>query len=819
MARINRELEKHGVEDYFELSLVEKAKALEAIPESEYGIYADQIIAFIDYVNSMEKVIEIGGLHVIGSERHEARRIDNQLRGRAARQGDPGSSRFYLSMEDDLMRLFGGQQMEVMMQRLGMDEQMPLEVGVVGRIIEGAQTRVEGANFDSRKHILEYDDVLNSQRNTIYKQRDRIFLKEDLSEDILELLEAEINARIPETIEPEYLPTLLYWLSVIQPSFSVGEGTFPSFTNKLLLDEILSKRPGTQEKLVNAVLELADKAAGAYQDRIVEEVTRDIERFVERIDLVHEDRIEGMNTFFEQLYYADETQRISDQDILNAVKDLTRLEIKAEVITSGLQSKVEQAPSQPQGKSKSKYSKKKGRRGKSASLRNSTLILDNLDEAQELLEEEIYRAVNMQALERLIGAVNRRLPEELDLDVASLNGENWDTITESITTKVAEVYYKRRERFNRDNQSGGMLERLENLFRYDLFVDHTTAALKRFFNGPAPMEITSGRQLLEKEGWKSIGNQINIYIDRRKIGSAPDMNLLEENQQLLEEALAELDPATWNVSSQDWSQVKDAILRYLENNYQNWIIAQLINAFRMMYQERKTVFTKGSKGTQYTNWFSFRHYAAGSLENLTAQELRQMFLEHLQEAHLKRMEVFGLKVWRRLSPDWQVSDLLQSVQDGFAASLPEGRFSEYADAAIRDIQGQDVDIFIQQLGQFELSEYYREIFLRVISSLWIEYLTEMEALRVKIGLEAYAQRDPLVAYKTQASEMFQNLFNQMQRDVVNQMFRNRGRLKGQNEERLALIEKIRETRRETLVEEHSVDQEDEAPEVSAEPTT
>ena len=113
-------------------------------------------------MDDMERVRELGGLHVIGSERHEARRIDNQLRGRAARQGDPGSSRFYLSLEDELMRLFGGEQVEGLMKRLNIDESLPIESGMVGRLVEQSQERVEGANFDVRKHLLEYDDVLNT---------------------------------------------------------------------------------------------------------------------------------------------------------------------------------------------------------------------------------------------------------------------------------------------------------------------------------------------------------------------------------------------------------------------------------------------------------------------------------------------------------------------------------------------------------------------------------------------------------------------------------------------------------------------------------
>ncbi len=119
-------------------------------------------------------VAELGGLYVVGTERHESRRIDNQLRGRSGRQGDPGESRFYLSFEDDLMRVFGGERMQTWMQRLGVDDETPLESKMVSRQIESAQSRVEGYNFDSRRYVVEYDDVVNRQREVIYEERDRI---------------------------------------------------------------------------------------------------------------------------------------------------------------------------------------------------------------------------------------------------------------------------------------------------------------------------------------------------------------------------------------------------------------------------------------------------------------------------------------------------------------------------------------------------------------------------------------------------------------------------------------------------------------------
>jgi preprotein translocase subunit SecA len=121
-----------------------------------------------------EQVVDLGGLHILGTERHEARRIDNQLRGRAGRQGDPGSSRFYLSLEDDLMRIFGSERISGLMQRLGMEEGVPIEHGMVTRAIERAQKQVEAQNFSVRKHLLEYDDVMNKQRESVYTLRREI---------------------------------------------------------------------------------------------------------------------------------------------------------------------------------------------------------------------------------------------------------------------------------------------------------------------------------------------------------------------------------------------------------------------------------------------------------------------------------------------------------------------------------------------------------------------------------------------------------------------------------------------------------------------
>jgi preprotein translocase subunit SecA len=136
-----------------------------------------------------EEVKRLGGLHVIGTERHEARRIDNQLRGRAGRQGDPGTTQFFVSLDDDVIRIFGGDRIKGLMDRFNIPEDMPIENSIISGSIESAQGKIEGFNFDARKHILDYDDVLNKQRETIYSKRNEILEKGDLKEMVLPLLE------------------------------------------------------------------------------------------------------------------------------------------------------------------------------------------------------------------------------------------------------------------------------------------------------------------------------------------------------------------------------------------------------------------------------------------------------------------------------------------------------------------------------------------------------------------------------------------------------------------------------------------------------
>ena len=186
------------------LRVVEEIREqLEKAPD-EYRHRFHEILARYNEVCAAEhdRVIAAGGLHILGTERHESRRIDNQLRGRAGRQGDPGSSRFYLSLEDDLMRIFGADRIQGIMGRLGMEEGEPIEHGLVTRAIENAQKKVEAHNFDIRKHLLEYDDVLNRQREVIYNQRREVLKGETLKVEVLDMaagLATEVVSRYAES--------------------------------------------------------------------------------------------------------------------------------------------------------------------------------------------------------------------------------------------------------------------------------------------------------------------------------------------------------------------------------------------------------------------------------------------------------------------------------------------------------------------------------------------------------------------------------------------------------------------------------------------
>ena len=365
---------------------------------------SESLAAFWKHTEQEMLVRALGGLAVLATERHEARRIDNQLRGRSARQGDPGSSRFYLSMEDDLMRIQGGAQVGAMMERLHVDDAFPLEVKLVSNLIEQSQHRVEGANFDVRKHLLEYDDVLNQQRTQIYSQRDRVFSKEDLRDDVQEMLTAEIRKRVETAFEDEENTwRLLAWLDQVQPTFALGDqGLFPSYTLKLILDEFAS-----QPDPKAAAVALADHTLEIEHGYLQKAIETSIERASEALEAQAKERDNLLDTFFSGLRDAEEKPR--PQQLLEELQSLVHLPLKLD----------------------------------NNQLR--TLANDPEEVKEEILEMVTAQFTDL-SVTRLVGAVENRLGESLGLSKDALAEMPWDELTEAVAERSASVLARQRGR-------------------------------------------------------------------------------------------------------------------------------------------------------------------------------------------------------------------------------------------------------------------------------------------------------------------------------------------------------------------------------------
>jgi len=237
-----------------------------------------------------DKVVSAGGLYVIGTERHEARRIDNQLRGRSGRQGDPGSSRFFVSLEDEVVRRFGGERIKGIMDWVGMDESMPIENKLVNRSIEGAQVRVEGFHFDMRKHLVEYDDVVNKHRELIYTERRKILNGTELKANILTMVKDEIRAMVDSHIADEHgvgwdVEGLLADVATVFP-----------LTPALTADSLLEMKPRQMEEkltgLAETLYEEREKEVGPENMRVLERLV--MLRIIDKLWVEHLTAMEDM---------------------------------------------------------------------------------------------------------------------------------------------------------------------------------------------------------------------------------------------------------------------------------------------------------------------------------------------------------------------------------------------------------------------------------------------------------------------------------------------------------------------------------------------
>lgn len=651
LAGVNRLLTRAGYSNAYDMSLQDRMQAIQTIDPADYGIYETNVNEFVQYIQNMQRVRELGGLHVIGSERHEARRIDNQLRGRAARQGDPGSSRFYLSMEDELMRLFGGQQADNLMQRMKIDDDIPLEFGMVSRIVEQSQTRVEGANFDVRKHLLEYDDVLNTQRAKIYDQRNRIFDKDDLSEDVLEMLRTEVINRVPIALGDEEGPwKLLSWLEQIQPTLVVGRNFFPSYTIKLLADHIFNQYQQNRGEFIGipvadarrAMLETARESLSTEENHILNTLRNLLDQAQDRLNNQLNERLEAVDTFFEGLSLDEENEEQSPRQLLDELSTVTRIPLRL-------------------------------------SAEQTRLLCDDPEQVKDEVRQQVESAIISQTITRLVGSVERRLEDSLMLDTVQLAKVDWDEMGDRLLEAVQSVFDKRRERLvgAGDDQGG------------------------------------------------QIGHDLDMALDR--VQGLIGMN-------------------------------------------------DIIGLLMMMPQGSRTIFDRKThkRRQMQTQRLSYIFYASKFIDEGQPDDVAHQVLEHLEKAQANLNRTWGIAEWSRLANS-SISEMDPLTQKGLAIAIGEETFSQISQMPLNTLEPKYREILIGELGRQALTEVYRQLLLAVITELWVDYLTQMEALRVSIGLEAYAQRDPLVQYKNRAFELFQELLSNMRMGVVSRMFTYRPR--------------------------------------------
>ena len=648
-ANISLVLENLG-HDPYEMTLEEKSRILKDIAADKLSVVrAESVKTFLEYVENMRKVKELGGLHVIGSERYESRRIDNQLRGRAARQGDPGSSRYYLSLEDDLMRLFGGAQVENMWKRVFFDDDQPLEMRLIGRIVEGSQERVEGANFDARKHVLEYDDVLNTQRKRIYEQRDRVFVKEDLSEDVLDMLRIELQPRIEKGLADEEGPwRLMAYLDQIQPSFTHEGVVYPSYPMREVINalrEELSGKAAVPENLGPALLKIAEKAMQAHKEHVLRGTEVLLDKAQESMDRQIEERLDTLDAFLDSLSdYEDQSQLPGPKELLAEISGYVHIPLRL-------------TPDQLQR------------------------LPDGDEDVIEELKNQVRTVLMAITLKRILGSLERRLGALIELDLSKLQNMEWADVYDLVLRTVIGFFDAQISRLL--GPSGQISQDLQNIF------GHLSGAEEDL-----SMEKSLGYLMLMVQGSR-------LAFDKRTH--------------------------------------KKVQKRYIR--------------------------------------FTYHYLAAKLIEDLPAENVTKEILEHLEGALQALIQTSGNLEWSRLTQqfDANLNHLDETVKALIRERIGAEHFEQISSTPFSGLSAEDAEMIRQVLGERLRNEAYREILVRVISSQWIDYLTQVEALRISIGMEAYAQRDPLVQYKSRATEMFSELLASIRMGVISRLFIHRVR--------------------------------------------
>jgi preprotein translocase subunit SecA len=516
------------------------------------------------------------------------------------------------------MRIQGGSQVSSLMERLKVDDSLPLEARLVSSVIEQSQTRIEGANFDVRKHLLEYDDVLNKQRQQIYSQRDRIFVKEDLSEDVADMLEAEVNKRVEAALADEEGPwRLIAWLDQVQPLFDSKDGLFPSYGFKLLLGEI-------DGDVKNSVLNIVSKSIEMEHAHAMHAIESLVEKTGEALKAQIRERDDDLDAFFQTLRDREDSPK--PQKLLEEVGSLVHMPLRA---GNEIQKK----------------------------------LMDDPEDAKEDIQDLVARQLTAINAARVIGAIQNRVGEQIPWQ--SPLPSDWDELADILLHTTRDALDKKRERLN--HQIARDLD-----------------------------------MLLEREDVSTDSGKLRLLIT------------------LSQGSRTAFDQKT--------------------------------------HKQVKQVFTR----------FTYVFFVAHLLADQDAESVSEDVMQHLETAEAVLRETWGQSEFMRIS---QNATKLADFGPAAKMAFGEGRLND----AVSSLSESEAAELSSALGRYVLNEVHRQLLLSAFTELWVEYLTKVEGLRVAIGLEAYAQRDPLVQYKGQASEMFAQLLEDVRALVISRAFAARPR--------------------------------------------
>ncbi|MCE5206966.1 MAG: hypothetical protein LLG42_01490 [Chloroflexi bacterium] len=516
-----------------------------------------------------------------------------------------------------------------------------MELRLLGRIVEQSQERVEGANFDARKHVLEYDDVLNDQRKRIYGERDMAFEKDDLSEDILDILRTELQERIKTGMADQEGPwRLMAFLEQVQPSMNYEGIVYPSYPIRVLIDEINANMKGkdvTVQNLRSVILDVASRAHQARLEHLIHGTQTLLDNTETSLKIQTEERLDTLDTFLQGINDTDEDAApLTPAELASQLTESIRIPLKL-------------------GGSEIR------------------MLQEGDEEFIASLREQITNHLLSISLKRVIGSLERRFGDELELQFPDMQGLSWD-----------EAY----------NQ---ILDTIENRF--------------------------------EEEHNRLLGDSGQITAD------------------------------------------VDSILPRIENNLMDE--RNLVTVLMLLTQGVRSGFdrkTHERRSHRYTR-LSYTDLVAQLVEGMSVEEARTNILQHLERG-LQVLELLrGVMEWQRLSAtETSVNQLEEDARAHLIEKWGLERFEELGNQPLKVLNPQEQTDLRMLLGKRLQNEAYREILVRVISNQWVEYLTQIEALRISIGMEAYAQRDPLVQYKLKASEMFQELLGEIRMGVITRLF-------------------------------------------------